>query len=209
MVGLMTEEPSAKRRVRAARAGDREAFDQLVKGFRDRVLAFIRSRIPEGFREKLDPEEILQDALIRAFQAIRNFRGDDPEAFRRWVAGIANKAVLRARDRLKRQPALQIRDDIPAKDVSPTKALRREERFDRLQNAIDSLSRDHRQVIHLTRIQGMSLKEAAGKMGRSPEAVRKLFWRALQQLRKAMTDTGSLELPDRSIEQGYGDEPER
>ena len=37
-------------------------------------------------------------------------------------------------------------------------------------------------------------------MGRSEEAVKKLFWRALKQLRRAMTETGSLNLPKRNLE---------
>ena len=77
--------------------------------------------------------------------------------------------------------------------------MRRNERFDRLQGAIDSLSGDSREVVFLTRIEGLTLKQAAERMGRSHEAVKKLFWRALKQLRKLMTDTESLHLPDREL----------
>ena len=55
---------------------------------------------------------------------------------------------------------------------------------------------------------GETLKEAAERMGRSPEAVKKLFWRALKELRTIMTDTASLHLPDRELEREEGHDVE-
>ena len=84
--------------------------------------------------------------------------------------------------------------------------MRREERFDRLQSALATLSDDHREVIRLTRLEGFTLKEAGERMGRSPEAVRKLFWRALQELRATLSNTASVNLPDRPLELGGPDD---
>ena len=203
MSGIMTESGNQWVLVERAREGDRTAFDELFMAFEDRIRAFIRSRIRPGYRERLDAEEILQDTFVRAFQSIGSFRGEDTEEFRRWMSGVARKTVLRAEEAARKRGPLEIRENLEsiASDVvSPGHAMRREERFDRLQAAIDSLSGDHREVILLTRIQGMSLKRAAEKMGRSPEAVRKLFWRALKQLRSVLTNTASLHLPDRRLE---------
>ncbi len=212
MSGIMTESGNQWVLVERAREGDRTAFDELFMAFEDRVRAFIRSRIRPGYREQLDAEEILQDTFVRAFQSIGSFRGEDTQQFRRWLSGVARKTVLRAEEAARKRGPLEIRENLEsiASDVvSPGHAMRREERFDRLQAAIDSLSGDHREVILLTRIQGMSLKRAAEKMGRSPEAVRKLFWRALKQLRSVLTNTASLHLPDRRLESEEGDESRR
>ncbi len=209
MEGIMAEPDQQILLVRRVKAGDRAAFDELIKAFEDRVRAFIRSRIQPGFRSRLDADEILQDTFVRAFQSIGSFQGEDPVQFRRWLTGVAQKTVLRAEEEARRNPTLEIQDNVAAKDVSPSKAMRRDERFDHLQGAIESLGGDYREVILLTRIQGLTLKQAAEKMGRSPEAIRKLFWRALQQLRKVLTNTGSLHLADRSLEWEEGDDDPR
>ena len=51
---------------------------------------------------------------------------------------------------------------------SPSHGVRRKERFERLQHAVDSLSPEYREVILLARIKGMRLAEIAKRMGRSP-----------------------------------------
>ena len=208
----MAEEGQDTSLVARARAGDRTAFDGLCRKLGDRLRAFVVSRIPASHRGRLDADEILQDALVRAFGSIGSFRGQSVDEFRRWLAGVAAKTVLRHEEETRRHLTLEIGSGVAAKGVSPSKALRREERFDRLEGAFNSLSGDYREVVHLTRIQGLTIKEAAARMGRSPEATKKLFWRALRQLRKTMTDTASLSLPSRDLrwegEGGGGPSPE-
>lgn len=200
MPGIMTEQPSERVLVERARGGDREAFDAIVRPLEDRLRAFIRSRLPAAGGESLDPEEVLGETLVRAFGSVGSFRGEDIEAFRRWITGVAQKTILRARDEARRHLTLELPPGLSAGDTSPTKGLRRKERLEHLQGALDALDGDHRQVIFLTRIEGLSLKEAAERMGRSPEAVRKLFWRALRRLRSALSSTESLGLPDEGLE---------
>ena len=69
----------------------------------------------------------------------------------------------------------------------------------RLQEAVDSLTGDYREVIHLSRIEGLPMREVAHRMGRSPEAAQKLFGRAPRKLRERLGDTESLYLPDRRL----------
>lgn len=202
MQGIMTE--PERLLVQRAQEGDRSAFDRLFELLADRLKAFIRSRIRPVYGRRLDVDEILQDAFVRAFRSIGSFRGEGVEELRRWLTGVAGKAVLRAEEQARRQKMLEIPENVPGKDVSPSRGMRREERFDSLQRALDTLSRDHREVILLTRVDGLTLKQAAEKMGRSPEAVRKLFWRALRDLRSALTRTESLRLPDRRLDSEEG-----
>ena len=60
---------------------------------------------------------------------------------------------------------------------SASKAAVRNERFDRLEKALEQLSDEHRRVILLSRIDGLSMKEIAARMERSPDAVMKLLRR--------------------------------
>lgn len=84
--------------------------------------------------------------------------------------------------------------------------LRRHERFDRLEAAVKKLTPEYRQVVLLSRIEGLSAKEIADRMNRSPNAVRHLIVRALRELRAHFGDTESLHLPDRRFPVGEGDD---
>jgi RNA polymerase sigma-70 factor (ECF subfamily) len=95
---------------------------------------------------------------------------------------------------------LELKTEVPGGDVSPSKHLRRDERFDRLQHSLDRLSPDHRRVIILSRIKGLTTGEIAIRMDRSESAVKSLLFRALRELKGAFGDTASLSLPDRSLE---------
>jgi RNA polymerase sigma-70 factor, ECF subfamily len=181
-----------------ARAGDRAAYDGLVARLEPRVRAFVLSRIHPEARPRLDLDEIVQDTFVRAYESLRSFRGDDMPTFSRWLMGIARIAVIRAA----RPPGaghLGLGDDVIEGGASPSAALRRDERFERLQSSLDSLSGDYREVLYLARIEGLSMQEIADRMGRSPEAVKKLFGRALAKLRERFGDTESLHLPDRQL----------
>ena len=77
--------------------------------------------------------------------------------------------------------------------------LRREERLQRLEAALRTLSPEHREVIVLSRIEGLSLAAVAERTGRSAVAVSALLLRALRKLRTAFGDTESFALPARGI----------
>ncbi|HAK96178.1 MAG TPA: hypothetical protein DCM87_14590, partial [Planctomycetes bacterium] len=91
--------------------------------------------------------------------------------------------------------------------ASPSRAARREERFDRLEGALARLPEEHRQVIRLARIEGLPIAEIAVRMNRSAAAVSMLLSRALKRLREGFGDTESMSLPDRMLG-GAGRAPE-
>ena len=84
-------------------------------------------------------------------------------------------------------------------DPSPSRALGREERFDRLEQAIANLPEDYRDVVRLSRIEGLKTKEVAERLGKSTDSVKHLLARSIQMLRRNLEETGSLHLPDRRL----------
>ena len=64
---------------------------------------------------------------------------------------------------------------------------------------MEGLKADYRQMILLCRIEGLSIRETAQRMHRSPNAVKKLLARALKELKDRFGDTESLSLPPRSL----------
>lgn len=148
-------------------------------------------------RGQLEPADILQETLARAFESIGHFQWQGEDSFYQWLGSIAEHLIWNASKKKTLEPLrLELKD---RGDISPGKKLRRDERFDRLKTALADLSPDHREAITLTRMEGLSLGDAAKRMGRTPGAVQKLVARALLALRKSLDDTESLHLPDRSL----------
>ncbi len=84
---------------------------------------------------------------------------------------------------------------MPLPSPSPSQGLRREERLERLQRAIHRLPKHYREVVRLSRIEGLNSRQVAERLGKSPEAIRHILVRALRLLRDDMGDTRSLSLP--------------
>lgn len=185
--------------IKKAQHGDREAFGQLVQMHQERLSVLVQSRIRVHFLHgRVEFEDVLQEAVSRAFQSIPRFQWQGENSFHSWLAGIAERVILEAVRKQRRDPCLKL-TDVPAGDPSPSKALRRNERFDRLKAALSGLSPEYRQVIELSRLEGLKIKEVAVQMCRTPEATKKLLYRALERLKQEFGDTQSLHLPDRSL----------
>jgi RNA polymerase sigma-70 factor (ECF subfamily) len=199
MVGLMKLEAEIRTLVRKAQKGDRAAFDQLFERYRSGVRSHLELRLREPARRKVDVDDLLQETFLRALQKIGSFRWQGEESFLRWLRGIGTNVVLQAAGRLARDAMLTLDPAFPAADLSQSRALRRQERFERLQEALDKLSPDHRQVILLARVERVPISEIATRMDRSPGAVSHLLMRAVQKLREAFGQTESFHLPDRSL----------
>lgn len=165
MTQLMIPEDRVISLVHKARDGDRQAFEDLVERHRERLKSFARSRIRPHLRERIDLQEIVNDTFARAFESLGRFRGEDEDSFFGWLVGIAKNVVLKATSRLQREDALEIvRDTTASDDATPSKDLRRSERFARLEEAVKGLSGDYKEVILLCRIQGLPVKKAASTL---------------------------------------------
>jgi RNA polymerase sigma-70 factor (ECF subfamily) len=191
-------EPSTAELVLKAKSGDREAFGKLADRYRPRLLRQVEARMGAGVRMKLEVEDVLQETFACALESIGKFVWEGEDSFYLWLAGIAEHVISNAARKKGGRP-LNLPFDPAWTGASPSKNLRREERFQRLEGAVRRLSADHREVLRLARFEGLKVQEIATLMRRSPNAVYKLLARALEELRKDIGDTGSLHLPDRPL----------
>lgn len=199
MLTVMTQDERSLKLVERATRGERDAFEELVADVGDRLLSTIRRRVGKKLGGKLEPEDVLQETLVRAFRSIERFRWQGEGSFRRWLEGIASHVILHTGRTHARKREIRIERDPQAEDLSPSRNERRHERFDRLKKSLDELAPDYRTVIRLSRIEGLKISEIAEHMGRSPSAIKNLLLRALKQLRESFGETESLGLPDRHL----------
>ncbi|MBI4583995.1 MAG: sigma-70 family RNA polymerase sigma factor [Planctomycetes bacterium] len=183
-----------------AKDGDRAAFEDLATRFRGRLQTYIVARAKFRLGPRLDVEEILQETFVRAFESLGRFEWQGEDSFFTWLCGIAKNVIFKIAGSCSRNQGLQTAEGVPAMEVSPSKAMRRNERFDRLQKSLEQLDPDYREALYLARIERLRIEEVAKRLNRTPNAVRQLIARALKQLRERFGDTESLHLPDRSIE---------
>ena len=175
MIRLMTKRTQEQLLVSKSQRGERDAFDELVTLYRDRLDARIRSKISARLRSQLEPEDLVQETLLRAFESIGTFQWQGEDGFCRWLFGIADHVILKAAKKNRRVLRLDLAHEAAGSGVSPSRAMQREERHARFESALKNLSPEHRQVILLTRFEGCSLKEAARRMNRTPAAIGQLL----------------------------------
>jgi RNA polymerase sigma-70 factor (ECF subfamily) len=162
-----------------ARRGDRQAFGVVVRHY-DPGLRALAYRIL-GDRDRLD--DALQEAYVRAFRALPQFRGDS--ALGTWLYRIAYNACL---DELKRARDLVPLEDVaersdPRADASETVPLRGD-----LAAALDSLSPHDRAAVLLVDAQGFDYRSAAEILGVPEGTVASRLNRARATLRRSLDD---------------------
>ena len=184
----------------AARRGEPDAIGQIFEAARSRLLQIAARELPADVRVKIAPSDIVQETAVDAQRDFTQFNGTSPEALFAWLRGILRNnvvdAVRRYRDALKRNATLEISlatvSAQQAGEILPTlshpadgSAIRREEAA--ILNAVMArLPADYRRVLELRYWQGMSFVDMAPHLGRSPEAARKLWYRALECLQSEL-----------------------
>ena len=96
MTGIMTVDEPLKLLIERARSGNREAFESLSRDVRGRLVAFVQSRLGPSLRGRLDPEDVVQETLLRAFETVKAFRGADIDDLWKWLASIAEHLIWNA-----------------------------------------------------------------------------------------------------------------
>lgn len=176
--------------LRAARQGSREALSELYARYGTRLLAFIRMRMGRSLRAQLESRDILQNTLLKSFQRIEQFEGDGGATLMGWLMRIAENEIRDQVDYHHRQrrdvdAAVPIDAggiDLAAPDASAISAVVAHEEAERLGAALEALDPDHREVIVLRKLEELSFRDVAARMGRSEDACRMLLARAMVAL---------------------------
>jgi RNA polymerase sigma-70 factor, ECF subfamily len=142
--------------VRRTIAGDLGAFEQLVEQHRDGVV-----RVAGRIVGRQDAEDVSQDAFLRAFHRLGDFRGDAP--FRSWLLRIAHNAALDHLARRRAEPVVPETFDASEQSAQrpPAERLEVRERIERLERKLRGLSPQHRVVLVLRDAEGLSYEEIA------------------------------------------------
>lgn len=173
---------SDARLVAAARAGDRDAFGELVTRYQQRLFHVLAPIV--GSAE--DAADAAQDAFIQAFAKLESFRGESQ--FYTWLCRIAlNTAYSRRR---RRRPTASLDDAKGNAGAEPPDprltaqedAMRREE-IEQVRTALANLGDQHSKILVLREIEGCSYETIAEILDLPVGTVRSRLFRARLQLR--------------------------
>lgn len=182
------------------RAGDKDAFTDLVREHGPRMLAFARRFLPRD----QDAHDALQDAFLSAFKSIGKF--DGRSQLSTWLQRITiNACLMRIRSR-KRRPEVSIEALLPAflpdgHQIRDTPAWGAESKvesghetehgagsgrgrlLDLVRESVDGLPDAYREVLLLRDVEEFSTEETAEALGITKDAVKTRLHRARQALR--------------------------
>jgi RNA polymerase sigma-70 factor (ECF subfamily) len=186
---------------RASRGDDR-ARQQLLVRHRDRLRQMVAVRIDPRLAARVDPSDIVQEALVEATAHLSDYLRDRPLPFYVWLRRLAWERLVMARRRhvearrrsvtreggrdgvdLPDESAAALVDRLLASGTSPSDRLVRDERRRRLLGALEALPERDREVLVLRYLEGLSTDEIAAELGATKGAVMTRHTRALARLR--------------------------
>jgi RNA polymerase sigma-70 factor (ECF subfamily) len=174
--------------IRRIREGEQELFYELVRPYERRVFAAALAIL----RNEADAEDAAQEAVLKAFKHIRQFRAE--ARFSTWLIQIAvNEARMRRRKQqaVVMEPMVDQRDEdghyVPRDFADwreiPSETLERAEVRQKLAEALNSLGQKYREVFILRDMQQLSIEDTAKALGISVPSVKTRLLRARLMLR--------------------------
>jgi len=191
-----------------ARDGSAAAIGSLLQAARSYLLLQAENQLPISMRAKVGPSDIVQETAIDAHRDFLRFRGTTQEELYAWLRTILHNNLMDAVRRFeiaqkrttRREQSISVVVDrrgvsvLPAGSHTPEHSAIRREDANVLSEALARMPDDYQTILRLRYWEGLTFPQIAGRIGRSEEAGRKLWYRALARL--------TVELQSRSTEPG-------
>lgn len=201
----MDTTPLPEQLLARARDGETAALGQLLDLYRNYLQLLARTQIDLHLRSRFSASDLVQEAMLDACHDFEQFRGRTEAELLAWLrrillhnlANAVEKQVLTQKRSVRREVSLDTRtrleqslNQVEAALVrsasSPSAHAQRREAAAILADQLAQLKPEHQEVIVLRNLEGLSFEEVAERMGRSGGAIRKLWLRALEQLKQLL-----------------------
>jgi RNA polymerase sigma-70 factor (ECF subfamily) len=187
-----------------AREGDEHAKAALLGQQRARLCKLVTMRIDKRMAARLDPSDVVQDAMQVAHQRFGEFLQDPGRPFYVWLRGITLDRLVETyrrhveaqkRSVLREQPGglwisgeseHELANKLVTGSLSPGSRLLQAEMLARVQQALTQLAPADREVLVLRHLEQLSVEEIAHVLGITKVAATTRHFRALERLREVM-----------------------
>jgi RNA polymerase sigma-70 factor (ECF subfamily) len=206
-------EPDTEQLLMRAAQGDTDAREQLLGRHRARLRALVALRLDRRLGARVDPSDVVQEALADAARKLAAYLRLRPLPFYPWLRQLALERLIQTHRRhlrtakrsvrreepahwpLPDDSALELADRLAGRGSSPSSRLQRDELRDRVQTALARLGERDREVLVLRYLEHLSTREIAAVLGLAEAGVKTRQLRALQRLRDLLGDALAEDLP--------------
>jgi RNA polymerase sigma-70 factor (ECF subfamily) len=184
--------------IRLAREGQGPALNELLEAHRNYLRVLAASCLHREMRGKADASDVVQETLLKVHENFRQFRGTTEAEWMTWLRTILvrhltdmQKGFRRQRRTVARERSLEniaehssamLRNLVPAAGPSPSQEAQRREAAALVADAIAELEPEDREVVILRNLHELDWNEIGERTGRSPNAARMLWARAMQRV---------------------------
>jgi RNA polymerase sigma-70 factor (ECF subfamily) len=186
-----------------ARDGSSEALGRVLESCRQYLLLIANQELDPDLRAKLGPSDLVQESLLKAQQHFGQFQGSSEADILAWMRRILLNHLANVRDHYRTSQKREIGRETPLSGLqngsgqghlttgepSPSKQAAARERNEALERALAQLPEHYREALRLRHQENCSFAEMGRRTGRSAEAARKLWARAVEQLKLIMSLT--------------------
>jgi RNA polymerase sigma-70 factor (ECF subfamily) len=191
--------PDSDELLRRVERGDGSAITPLLERHRDRLRRMLNVHMDPRVRRRVDPSDVIQEALLDASQRLPQYARERPIPFYPWLRNIAWERLLdvqkahlkRSKRTLRREQNVVLTDDslealarqLIDTGTNPPDRILRSELRQRIRTAVDQLAEDDRQVLVLRHLEQLPVRDIAAVLGLSESAIKMRCLRALTRLR--------------------------
>jgi RNA polymerase sigma-70 factor (ECF subfamily) len=195
--GLLKDQTEAQL-VARFRAGDGEAFAELLRRCERALRERVRLRLARSVRRRVSVSDVVQEAEMAAYEDRASFEDRGEGAFGRWMLGIVDKKVLMAVRTHEGAAKRDVRQELTrsrrpdtgllrGRSPTPSQVAIAGELAALAREAMRALPEDYREVLRLIREEQLPVEEVANRMGRTVVATKKLSARALARFEEELT----------------------
>lgn len=184
----------------AARNGSEEALNGLLEKFRPYLLMVASEELESDLRPKIAPSDVVQESVLEAWRDFPRFQGGTQQELLAWLRRILHHNLadvrrryreaiarqLRSEQRLDAGNADSLRQKLIADDTSPLDRAAAGEQTEALERALSRLPEEYRQVLLLRHQEDRPFAAIGAALGKSEDAAKKLWRRAVRRLREEM-----------------------
>jgi RNA polymerase sigma-70 factor, ECF subfamily len=179
--------------IQEVRNGNRGAFKKLVDAYQNSLLMCALDIV----KNRADAEDVVQESFVKAYLSLDKFRGQS--SFYTWVYRITLNMAIDLRRKVARRGGETFEFDeswgqqvvaMPQEQQNPAQQVLTKERLGELQVALNTLSDDHRLVILMREVEGMSYDEIARSLGISVGTVMSRLHYGRKNLQQLLSQNG-------------------